>query len=204
MVPLPSSEVSPFLVPQGDSEVRGVWKDSLFDCHRYGFFHPTLWNAICCPQILMAQILTRLKLNWLGEPGYEWQKTFRKVFGIVCVYWVLTTVLSPPPMYTTDANGMMVPTGTVVPKWQATLNSLVFWSFALYTLLVLTKLRRSIRQRFEIPSRHPAEDCCVSFWCGCCSVAQMARQTCDYHRQAAVCCSTTGLGVSTNHAEFMV
>ena len=72
------------------------------------------------------------------------------------------------------------------------------WIFGFYTLIVLTHLRRAIRMRYRIPSQAAfdgyIEDICMSFWCGCCSVAQMARQTCHYEEDdIATCCTATGL-----------
>jgi hypothetical protein len=75
-------------------------------------------------------------------------------------------------------------------------------AFAAYTWYVLAKLRAAVRVRYRIPPRAAplvpgcVEDACVSFWCGCCSVAQLARQTADCDNEedvAAGCCTRTGL-----------
>jgi Cys-rich protein (TIGR01571 family) len=153
----------------------------------------------------MAQILTRFKMNWLGDwvTGNEWRRTFARVVALVCIYWVLTINLAPPDavLYKDAETGELdIKPGKPAPPLQLLLFHTVSLSFGLYTLVVLTKLRRMIRRRYEIPPTYlgsgDVEDCCISFWCGCCSVAQMARQTCDYEHQSAACCSPTGLGVS--------
>jgi PLAC8 family len=38
----------------------GEWKDGVLDLFRYGVMHPTVWNALCCPQVLMKQLSNRL------------------------------------------------------------------------------------------------------------------------------------------------
>lgn len=210
---LAQTEVTPFILNSNSAAAHrepsiGRWKDGLFDCLKFGPFHPSLWNAVCCPQILMAQVLTRFKLNWLGEraPDEEWQRTFGQLVGIVTGYWILTTLLSPPrPTFVADENGTFVRVPPPpVSFLQAALYNIIYFSYAIYTWVILTRLRRTIRIRYEIPFQYEFlgnwEDACVSFWCGCCSVAQLARQSCDYGQQPAACCSPTGLGgtASTN------
>lgn len=223
-VPLPgdfSSEVTPFLSSGTDKEEAplGKWSDSLFDCTRHGYFHSSLWNAICCPQLLMAQILTRMRMSWLGEeniPDHEWRRTFRRMFVVVCLYWGVTPLLAPPaPILLSDpatGNVLVAPPQSTQPRVNQFLYRLSFWLFSLSSLFLMTRLRRAVRRRYEIPlvlssvlgAFSPLEDLCVSFWCGCCAVAQMARQTADYDRQTAACCSTTGLGTQSNFPTITV
>lgn len=204
MVDLTRSEDTPFIVNKaiGVSEL-GRWKDGLCDCFRLGCWHPSLWNATICPQILMAQVLTRMKMNWRGDraPDHEWQQTFRQIFIMVAAFWLLTTMLAPPePVFGRDENGQPIRLSIEQSYLRTLLYNMISWVFGLYTLLVMTKLRRMVRARYEIPNNYyflgQWEDLCVSFWCGCCSVAQLARQTCEYNEQPAACCSPTGLGSS--------
>ena len=105
-----ASEVTPFLSRQS-FEYRKDWKSPLFDCCRYGFFHPHLWSALLCPQLLLAQILTRQKMNLLGEkaPDHEWKTTFRKMLMLVVAYWTLSFLLAPPsPVWMLDSEGRLV------------------------------------------------------------------------------------------------
>jgi Cys-rich protein (TIGR01571 family) len=80
------------------------------------------------------------------------------------------------------------------------LTVIAFW---LYMVFLLTKVRSYIRNKYFIPvgACGPLEDCCVSFWCGCCSVTQLARHTADYRSSPAACCSDTGL---TDQAPLIV
>jgi Cys-rich protein (TIGR01571 family) len=184
------SEGTPFMSSIGASDTlnRGAWKDGVFDCCRYGPCHPSLWHALCCPQILMAQVLTRLKMNWAGNRAseQEYRKTFRVVLAIVGTYWILTIILSPD-----------ISEEDTTPALQYALYQLVGCALTIYTLVVLTKLRSYARMLFGIPIRYrcfgDCEDCCLSFWCSCCTVSQLARQTCDYDEQQAACWTPNGL-----------
>jgi len=54
-------------------------------------------------------------------------------------------------------------------------------------LFVLTcALRGTLRRQMNIQGSD-CDDCCVSFWCQCCALAQMARQLHDYRRSWAGC-----------------
>jgi len=216
-----ATEVTPFIVStavgrDGDGRnaaVVGQWKDGLFDCCRFGSIHPELWNAICCPQILMAQVMTRLKLDWRGDPAPrdDWQRTFRIILSLVCCYWFLTITLAPPQQSPSSSLTGSNEQNTSSNRFQTSLYHLTAWVFGLYTWIVLTKLRRVVRKRYGIQAggNHlhflriaPCwEDLCVSFWCGCCSVAQMARQTCEYDHQPADCCSPTGLSLGPSTSD---
>lgn len=230
-VPLPTdfpSEVTPFLGVNGDEESStaraplGKWKDSLFACTRLGYFHPSLCNAILCPQLLMAQVLTRLRMNYWGQenvPDAEWRRTYRRVLLIVSIYWGFSGLFCPPPplLLSDPATGnvLVAPPMQQQPPLHQFLYRLVFWSFVIYSTVVLARLRRAVRRQSEIsPFRVLAfwgigtslEDLCLSFWCGCCTVAQVARQTCDYEREGATCCSNNGLlfGSRSNHSAIIV
>lgn len=263
-----NTEWTPLLVPSNSNHHNhnnnvyeggggGAWKDHWWDCFRFGFFHVSLWNACLCPQILAAQIMTRLNLNWLGDPvvipssqqagggGVQQQqqetslshpnhRTFYRVLLLVCLYWVVSTATAPHhPMMPVvdDVAAADVQVNVPEPLLFRSSCSYIFYhtvnaAFWLYTLIILTKLRHRVRRLDRIaPSQSccyccrnkinfscigsdsdvdsdsavAVEDCCMAFWCGCCSVAQLARQTTDYTREpAAACCSSTGLLLSSS------
>ena len=182
----------------------GRWKDGLFDCCRFGLSHSSFLNGFCCPQILMAQVLTRFKMNWLAVAAPDWRGTFYRVTGMVAIYWTLTIFLAPPAsrlVYNEETGSSEWVSGKTHSPILVFLYHASSWGLNLYTLFVLTRLRRKVRLRYEIPTSNglfggECEDCCVSFWCGPCSIAQIARQTCDYNTQSAACCSPSGLGAS--------
>ncbi|GKY93072.1 hypothetical protein MPSEU_000275500 [Mayamaea pseudoterrestris] len=182
-----ATEGTPFLNKSAREHDVGSWKDGLFDCCRFGPCHPSFLHALFCPQILMAQVLTRLKMNWLGDraPEHEWTRTFWRVLVIVGFYaaWNLLSPAFDDDDDTSFSHNVMYRS--------------VDWTFAIYTLFVLSKLRRQVRLLFDIPIQYRVlgqwEDCCLSFWCGLCVVSQVARQTCEYEEQQAACWSPTGL-----------
>ncbi|KAL7571415.1 hypothetical protein ACA910_007720 [Epithemia clementina (nom. ined.)] len=247
---------------------HGQWKDGLFDCFRFGVFHASVWNALCCPTILMAQVLTRLDLNWMAGKQSDdssgdyftlqhrtrsWSDTtlerhkiqhqflfsaaasnigqhsgiqndnqlglllshnspdsipksgvtaFTRIFVLTCLFWTLLTISAPrvPKIGQDPASGNI--TSLDFGNDQVSLARwIIFGSlvvvFAVYAVVVMTRLRHQVRQRYDIPTSAKTEDCCLSLCCLCCSVAQMARQTCDYENggQGTFCCTPTGLGI---------
>jgi PLAC8 family len=221
------------------------WNDHWYDCFRLGFFHVTLWNACCCPQILAAQVMTRLHLNCMGDPIVSTDetstvprhstpnRTFHRMVVLVISYWCLTTLTAPrhvPTVWIIDetlqeANTTLSDVYSL-RKHEPTnvLYHTINLLFGLYTLFILTKLRFHVRRRYGISTYNPfrtcrdapptvdqqdstmaCEDCCMAFWCGCCTVAQMARQTASYGMKdgaTAVCCSATGLPVDPHTAAY--
>ena len=148
----------------------------------------------------MAQVATRMKLNWLGSPaeGDLWRNTFKIVVSIVVLYYVISGILAPfKPDYEYDEKtGEMVQVGPDAPLWVTVINNIIGMSFGVYSLIVMIKVRRSVRQRYEIEAETccgNAEDCCCVFFCNCCTVAQMARHTADYDQRRALCCTNTGM-----------
>eukprot|EP00568_Trieres_chinensis_P007077 CAMPEP_0183308410 /NCGR_PEP_ID=MMETSP0160_2-20130417/21828_1 /TAXON_ID=2839 ORGANISM="Odontella Sinensis, Strain Grunow 1884" /NCGR_SAMPLE_ID=MMETSP0160_2 /ASSEMBLY_ACC=CAM_ASM_000250 /LENGTH=211 /DNA_ID=CAMNT_0025472251 /DNA_START=109 /DNA_END=744 /DNA_ORIENTATION=+ len=201
-VPLVKAELIP--TDETSSPPTGKWRDGLCSCCKPGCFHASLWCACCCPTPLMGQVLTRMKMNWLGSDASgsgEWKQTFKKVLFLVIAVCVYDAVVAPigNPVVKLDENDEIVVVKEANPT-VAFLNSVVGLAFFLYTLVVLMKLRAAVRARYQIPEKrcHGCEDCCLSFWCTCCTVAQLARHTADYDEEGGACCSETGLpgGVS--------
>ena len=174
--PTSFTEFSHLLPSSSTTAVQGRWKDSLCNCCKYTCLHASFLNACCCPQLLMAQVLTRMGMNYRGDFAPEWEAklSFRRMLWIVVFYYALSAILAPGPVLT--KSGLVVPD---TPVWQTMLYRLLTTAFSLYTLMVLMKLRAAVRAKYHIPVtrwvHQPAvEDCCCSFWCGCCTVAQRA------------------------------
>lgn len=45
--------------------------------------------------------------------------------------------------------------------------------YLLYTLLVVSNVRRSLRMKYSISESIQCEDCCATMFCLCCTIAQM-------------------------------
>jgi len=167
----------------------GGWKDGFLGCFNAGFCHPSIWCAFCCPQILMAQVMTRMNLTWLGDPGprVSTQNTFKVVFTIVMSYIVYSTALELASLEYTSV-GVDLPTYLLVLK---TIGSVTFTVYAFYSLC---KTRQNVRARYSIPTAQCGgmEDCVCAFFCTCCTVSQLARHTGEYETYPGVCCSETG------------
>eukprot|EP00542_Grammatophora_oceanica_P010315 CAMPEP_0194027990 /NCGR_PEP_ID=MMETSP0009_2-20130614/2022_1 /TAXON_ID=210454 /ORGANISM="Grammatophora oceanica, Strain CCMP 410" /LENGTH=254 /DNA_ID=CAMNT_0038667215 /DNA_START=47 /DNA_END=811 /DNA_ORIENTATION=- len=182
LTPLPDTLDGPRLnVPTGN------WKDGLFGCFSLGICHPTLWCAICCPQILMGQIMKRLELTYLGTPGpvAGTKFTFKVVITLVICYIIYSTALEfAAAPYPVDAVPLYITIMSVV-------GSVLFSLWAIYSMC---RTRETIRARYSIKEEHckGCEDLCCSFWCTCCVVAQMSRHTGEYENYKATCCTETG------------
>lgn len=210
-----AGEATPFFKASNtdySTSPRGYWKDGLWDCFTFGPCHPSLWNAVCCPQLLMAQVLTRMNMTWLGEPTSNSSKTFRRVLYFMITYWVVGSLLAPPlpdvEFEGDDMNPEIITHLAQVPALQNMLYHLVNMAFGLYSLIVMVKLRRAVRERYSIPTQtccdDVLEDCCCFIFCGCCTVAQLARHTADYQERRALYCSSTGLPPSSSTVVMVV
>jgi len=165
----------------------GKWKDGLFNCFSLGVCHPSLCCAFFCTRIAMAQIMTRMSLTWLGEPGQKvaTQNTFKVVVLLVVAYMIYSTSLEVASMDYGPGN---------TPIFILVLKSVGSFLFTVWSLYSLCRTRQSVRRQYSIPEEHchGCEDLCCSFFCTCCTVAQMARHTGEYETYPGVCCSTTG------------
>ena len=169
MVPLPSE---PDKSTASGSNPVGAWKDGLFSCFRYGLFHPHLCLSCWCHPIAMAQVMTRENFNCLGSPGTvaEVATTFNRVMIIFLLYIFFSLLQSGAPLFGFTSS---------LPLFA---HELVFVTSMVF------------------PNKHckGCEDCCCSFWCHCCTIAQMMRHTADYDKYDAQCCNDTGFASSSD------
>lgn len=185
-----------FLVPLPDNfnglrinAPTGRWKEPFFDCLTYGCCHPSLCCALWCTQIAMAQIMTRMNLTFLGEPGRR--DTTRDTFKIVCALFLSYTIYSIALEIATPSVGVNEATNPIISLLKA-FGTVAFTFYAIYALM---RTRESVRTKHSIPvGRFGAwEDLCASIWCSCCAVSQMARHTGEYEVYKGVCFSDRGL-----------
>lgn len=154
-------------------------------------------------QVLIGQVLQRLKLTWLANEGSnaaQSRATFRICLSISLVYFALNYILSYHTMssfFAYDAQGLEADSDWSVLNWWLGLG------VGLFAVVLVAKARRHVRGRYGIPERRCRgyEDLCCSLWCNCCVVAQLARHTADYDTYAGLCCSETGV---PQHAPALV
>jgi len=167
--------------PKANELPTRAWKDDIFDCTKFGVIHPSFIIACCCPLILMGQVMTRLKMDWLAEevPDGTWKETFRTMLYITIGYFILNLLLSPAdPDY---------------PR--SLLYNIVMLVFTIYMVYIVAVVRQKIRERDHIPEEIciGCEDVVCAFYCSCCTVSQLARQTADYELEDAQFLTPDGL-----------
>jgi Cys-rich protein (TIGR01571 family) len=180
-------------------EHKRKWKDGLCSCFHFGFFHPTLWNAWLCPQVLLGQILMRMNMNWLATSSNSkegFQKTFRKIL-IVLIIFSLYDAFMAPPLFELNLNEkgeLMVSSRNEYP-WHQLFYVLLSLPMSIYGIVIVVKLRAAIREKYGIPNGRfgKMEDFFCICFCNCCAMAQMARQTADYDDEPAACCTPNGM-----------
>jgi Cys-rich protein (TIGR01571 family) len=187
-------------VGRGDNIPVGAWRDGLCDCCILGPCHPSVCLSVWWfPNIALGQVMTRMGLSWSGDPAGN-RPVGLSPFMIMVILTIIFIVVS------IDVNAALSsrPTANLgerpppMPGWVPFLilfRWLVGIGIGLYALDVRIRTRAYIRNKYAIPEMYctGCDDCCMSFWCSCCTTAQMLRHTADYDANNASCCSETGL-----------
>jgi hypothetical protein len=144
-------------VPLMDShlvERKGTWKDGIFSCFRFGFFHPHVWIAWLCPQILLGQILTRMKMTWLVKPAAtkSSMESLMGKFFIVLVLFGLYDAFLAPPMFdvTIGEKGDLILHHNMQQRWHQVFYILTSLPMTVYGVMVVVKLRAAIRSKYYV------------------------------------------------------
>ena len=160
---------------EDDSYVpHGKWRTTLCSCCDV-VTQATFWMGFFLTPILIAQIMTRLKLTWRGREGTPEEAAMS--FNRVAITFIATLFFFNIPIL-----------GWIVP--------LIFIGYMIYAGMYM---RNYMRRLYEIPAGvlgacgEYTDDCCCMFWCSCCSVIQMARHTHDDKEYPGTCCTTNGL-----------
>jgi len=190
-------------------ESEGKWKSGLCDCFKYGCCHKPTLTGWCCFPLLLAQLLTRMKMTWLGEQtttADQYMYTFRNVLLVGFADYVLNSIFACTPDHPDEVDGeiVMVPGDCV--NWQANLLDWVDFFFWAYTFTCLVRLRVAIRTKYNIPEENcqGCEDEVCICCCPCLSAIQMADQTADYASEKAYFFTTTGLARETTTEAIVV
>jgi len=193
-VPLPDASYGQRL-PSGAP--IGEWKDGLFDFCTLGWVHPVVISSICCTQILMAQVMTRMQLNWLGIKTsiHETGNTFRTVLIVIGSYYILYftyAIMFPGWDYYDENTGENYHVENAAGQL---VRSIIKILFAAWSVYALGNVRFAMKEKYNIPTKHFGrwEDYIYACLCSCCITSQMARHSADYEQYDPVCCSGDGL-----------
>jgi PLAC8 family len=201
----------------------GRWRNHICACCDV-VTQATFWTALVCSPILIAQLVTRLRLTYRGKPALSaTSPTTQTVFGDAQEEESLSynkIVLSFVAVLC--VGNFLLGIGLAV--------------VAVYTVLLMvyvgSNIRHSMRQRYKISTLKifqvcsksnnrlrksgggggaatanaksnlnnvniggRLEDCLCMLCCGCCSLIQMARHTHNDKEYPGYCCTTTGLEV---------
>lgn len=135
----------------------------------------------------MGQVISRMQLTWLGEPGslMQTQKAFRIVLVLVTCYVCYSMAL--------ELAAWPYPPGeepVAIPLLR-NIGGFLFTEWSVYSLY---RTRQNVRARYQIDQQHciGCEDLCCAVWCSFCATAQMLRHTGEYETYPGVYLSKTG------------
>jgi Cys-rich protein (TIGR01571 family) len=153
-------------VEEGEESLNGTWRSTLSSCFE-GCTERNLapfWMGFCCSSILSSQVMTRMELDFVGDPGYpeEVKNTFKYVV-------ILTLVGLAFPIF-----------------W------LCFIVFTIFLGTRLRRYMRQ-KYHIPTGQCGVMEDCIFSTFCCCCSGIQMARHTHDEHKYSGEFLKANGL-----------
>ena len=163
---------------RGEDDIpTGVWRDSLCDCCKFGPCHPSFLNAWFCRPILIAQLLTRMKMTWLGQRTHfknntsnlsdsrteidqRWRNSFLNIIIASVLFCLVVTVLVPAPQLDPsdpDAYNSLSDS----EKMKYSINSWLSAAFGFYFFYLIVQLRATLRYVYSIP-----EESCLCMYCG--------------------------------------
>lgn len=170
----------------------GEWRDGLFEILSHGVFHPMLWNSLLCPLLALAQVMTRMGLDYTGRPNTEvpregmWS-TWGMAFTILG-FWGMLNAMVMTLIRLKSVEGMPTSMG------DTTSLVLINGGLMLYVIYGTVNTRRVIRNRYSIEAKFgDMEDVVAATACLPCTVAQMGRHTIPYEKNQGYWCTDTGL-----------
>jgi len=150
----------------------GRWRTHLCSCCDV-VTQATFWMAFCCTPVLIAQLLTRLRLNWKGKTDKPEEVSLS--YNKILLSFIFALVLGNLPVV-----GLIL---------------VAIYCFVLL-LWVGSNTRKYMRQKYKIRSSFlpdVMEDCICMCCCHCCATIQMARHTHNDKQYPGYCCFPTGL-----------
>ena len=154
---------------------RGQWRHGLCGCCKDKCACGLCCCACWCTPIVQAQLLTRMRLDFLGEPAHTDEQAKN-------TFWIVLTVF----LLAMFGNGI--------------LPAIAGFLFFVYSIVYATRLRNAMRRRYGIPGsccnrkrgggNDCCDDCCCTCCCPCCTAIQMARHT---HPDTYDCATPDGI-----------
>ena len=194
----------------------GHWRDGLFTFWSHGICHAHCWTACCCTTLATGQVMSRLKLSWTGLPPTSTKPgasagTFAIILGIVCLYYAVRCALQGVLIYLDpvralddedDPEYQALPPASQTYETVTNLIGIWFWLFWAIMAVLLMRVRRTVREKYAIPTKAgDAEDCLVASFCPCFAAGQLLRHTTDYNIYPSTCCTERGI---PSHAPSIV
>ena len=141
-----------------DKIPTGAWRDALCDCCQFGPCHPSLLIACFCRPILVAQLLTRMKMTWLGqrthfrnssvnlsdsrtEVDQRWKRTFCNVILVLVLSVVLLTIVFPAPVLDDPTDPDAYDNLSFEEQRNLTINKMLSALFGFYFFYTMVQLR---------------------------------------------------------------
>ena len=182
----------------------GRWRDSLTSCFVNGICHPSVLNALWCPLLALGQIMTRVGLDFMGNPvGAATKKGGVTPWGVmvlVVFFWTLMNLAVFGAFNYKWSRGMELSAA----DWM----SLVVVNSAgiLFTIYAVASTRASVREKYLIRESRflDLEDCCCATFCMPCAICQMSRHTASYNDHDGICCNARGYRITPNREKSLL
>ena len=165
--------------------------------------------------VLLGQIQSRLNLTWLGgsKSASNRMSTCITWLSVSIASYIIISILTFIQVALAGKKIADEETGHDTLEMQAELavvnaaTSAFSMGFAVLSVIALARTRKKIRHKYSIQEGGACvgcEDVCLSLWCSCCAVGQMARHTADYEKYPGSWCSETGLPPKALPSDEMV
>ncbi|RHY34231.1 hypothetical protein DYB28_013614 [Aphanomyces astaci] len=140
--------------------VVGRWKADVFGC--FTDCVPNCLMASCCPCVSLAQTVHRIGMY-----------TFTNALLVFGALYITTSVLSILQSSSMSSTVVYNRSGWVVYSTTSTIWSWISLCVQILSIVLIMVIRKRFRITFQIPGSD-CDDCCCSFFCSCCVMAQMA------------------------------
>lgn len=164
------------------------WKDGMLSIFAHGVFHPFLVLTWCAPIYAIAQVMTRLQLNWIGNPTSHESDTkeiYQKL-NYVVMFWAMISLASLSwAIFSYNQTGFCNIASIFI-------FVMVNIFMHVFTAFIAGNTRIHLRELFNIADDYE-EDYILSVFFLRFAIAQMGRYTGNYNKNQAYFWTATGL-----------